>query len=253
MQKKSSLLQHGLFWLLLLVLLVLRRPDQLFHAYVWDEDKNIMLQWFDLGVIKTFLAPINGYLITISKLINFSALHISFLYYPEVSTALSILFDFLVLLMVAYSPNVLGWRKIAALSVVLIPASTEIQILPLYTFWFAGILLLVSLLWQFKQESKTWYAVRIIMMLLGGASSPLIVSLAPAFWLRLIYLRTIRETVIASIATVFALIQGWFVYTQSSYSQPSKMPWYELLKLSYDQFFGKFFYILPVMPTRFIG
>ncbi|QLH42760.1 MAG: hypothetical protein HWD59_08605 [Coxiellaceae bacterium] len=203
----KSLAKNGLFWLVLLVLLILRRPDQLFHAYIWDEDKNIILQWFELGTLKTFLAPINGYLVTVPKLINYFGLKLSFAYYPEISTGLAILFNLFSILMVAYAPNLVGWRKLAALAVIVVPTGAEIYILPLYTLWFAGLLLIIVLLWQMTPETKGWYLMRALLVCIGGSSSPLIVALMPAFWLRFIILKRRREAIIAAMSTVLLLFK----------------------------------------------
>lgn len=233
----NPLIKHLFFFLLILFLLILRRPDQLFHPYVWDEDGKIFLQWLHFG-LGTFIKSINDDLITIPKLINLISIKLSFFSYPQVSTLFALAFDYFVILMVAYSPTIIGWKKTAALAVILIPINAEVYLLPLYTFWFAGLLVFLSLLWRFHEDTPRWNIIRVIFMCIGGLSSPIIIILMPGFWLRFFVLKIKREFFIASLATVFSAINAWFAFS----NQNNKHHFYWNLSLTIKKFFGWMFF-----------
>ena len=174
---------------LFIALLLMRRFDQVLHPDVWTEDgafnitSYIHLGWANL------LEPVQGYLITISKLITDTSLWISFMYYPEISTILAWLFTIFVSLVIVYAPTVLPYRIVAAVMIYMVPAYGEPYGIPLFTFWFAGLFVLLVLLW--KQGEHLVF--KNILLVIGGLSSPVIVVAIPAQIYRLFIFKEKKE------------------------------------------------------------
>ncbi len=108
-----------LIFLVFLALLASRRWSQLKQPEVWSEDGLVVIPGYINDGLLTFLEPVNGYLITASKIISVISLSISFSNYNVVSTIISCFFIVLVALAINYSPTYLRHRLICALSVFL--------------------------------------------------------------------------------------------------------------------------------------
>ena len=235
-----TVLKQISFIAIVVALLILRRPQQLIHSAVWDEDGTIIFRHLlDYGY-STFFIPFNGYLNSIAKLINFLSLSVSFSFYPEVSTFLAIVFDTLVVLMVAYSPTVLRWKKVAALFVIVAPFNAEVYLLPLYTFWFAGLLLILAVLWEMQPSSTKWFSARMLFILVGGTSSPLVVILLPLFLARALFLRTKQELATLLLAILVSLPQEAHILKAHAATIPS----FSLneFRTIFNLFFGQLFF-----------
>jgi hypothetical protein len=84
------------------------------------------------------------------------------------------------------APTSLKGKSLCALAVLLNPNGAEVYVVPLYSFWFAGLLVALALLWDKDAQSVTQRFLRSAFILIGGLSSPLVVPLAPLFLLRAI-------------------------------------------------------------------
>lgn len=74
-----------------LAIVIARRTDQLTDPQVWAEDGTEIVPTFLEHGVSGFLTPVNGYLITIPKLVSFAALKLGGLeHYPAVSTVLGL-------------------------------------------------------------------------------------------------------------------------------------------------------------------
>src|SRR5688572_5636423 len=81
-----------------------RRPDQLYHPYIWVEDGTIsLIQYINHGVAYLF-DPVAGYLIVPSKIIQLISLTISVSHYPEIAFWLTVLFHAGTLAAIAFAP-----------------------------------------------------------------------------------------------------------------------------------------------------
>ncbi|WP_313954154.1 hypothetical protein [Accumulibacter sp.] len=209
------------------LLLLSRRGAQLFSPQVWDEDGVSVTPGGNVGNIPSFLNegwlslidPVNGYLILVPKLITGISLSLTFYEYPLLSTAISFAFIIIIGLAVAFSPTHLSGKYFCAIAIFFIPSDPEVFGLPLYTFWWASLLLFLLVLWDENSEHS---ALRIIFLLLGGLSSPIIFLALPAFYFRLLlFWRKRIEWTIAISGTAIAFVQLYYVLSASAGSPPS--------------------------------
>jgi len=186
------------------ILLYFRRGHQLLHPEVWQEDGRYnIISFIDSGWAN-LLEPVAGYLITIPKLITNISMSISFIYYPEISTYLTWVFTIFVALVVVYSPTQLKYPLIASILVFFIPTDAENFGLPLYTFWFSGILLFLVAMW--KENEKQ--VLKNIILFVNGLSSPLIVLMVPIQIFRYVVFKHKTEELISLvIAILLSIIQ----------------------------------------------
>jgi len=220
---------------LLLGLLTTRRTQQLTSPQVWVEDGTQILEKYIAQGWPSLFEPVNGYLITIPKIISISALSVSFTYYPLLSTILAWLFIVSVGLAIAYSPTQMNGRGLCSVLVFMTPADPEVFGLPSYTFWWASLLLFLIPLWDQDLPLLGW---RLGVLILCGLSSPAIVAILPMLYLRSYWYRSLRaEHVVASIATLIAAIQVYFIVHSSAAGLP---PLGSSLALIVPKFFGSF-------------
>lgn len=209
------------------LLLLSRRGAQLFSPQVWDEDGVSVTPGGNVGNIPSFLNkgwlsiidPVNGYLILVPKLITGISLSVTFYEYPLLSTVISFAFIIIVGLAVAFSPTHLSGKYFCAIAIFFIPSDPEVFGLPLYTFWWASLLLFLLVLWNEQSEQPV---LRTIFLILGGLSSPIIFLVLPAFYFRLLFFWQRKiEWVIAISATLIAFTQLYYVLSASVGSPPS--------------------------------
>ena len=160
--------------ILLMVLLATRRWQQLISPQVWSEDAVQILPSFINDGWSSLLLPVNGYLIAIPKIISFISIKISFLYYPIISTIISWLLIISVGISIMLSPTKLQQRTVCAISVFIIPSDPEVFGLPLYTFWWSGLILFLLTLWDEKDSRLIW---RVFILVMCGLSSPIIITI----------------------------------------------------------------------------
>jgi hypothetical protein len=201
---KFNLKNITLLSLLFFILLFLRRGEQLLNPQVWAEDGIMIIPsfleygWFNL------IHHVNGYLITIPKLISNISMSISPLYYPEISTYITWAFTIFIALAVTFSPTKLHYKPLAAILIFLIPTNAENFGLPLYTLWFSAILLFLVVLWK-QQQSLHW---KNTFLILGGLSSPVIVPILTIQIFRTLFLPYKKEEVVTLIlASIIAIVQ----------------------------------------------
>src|SRR2546423_3636191 len=157
--------------------LMARRTDQLTDPQVWVEEGSQIIPSFLERGPSAFLSTINGYLITTSRAISFLALQLGGLeHYPGVSTALGLLFTAAVFVWIATSPLIVRGGALLPLAVALVPSDVEVFVVPLYSFWFAGLALFSLVLW--RPEDRTRLGARVAVALLCGLSNPVVIPLA---------------------------------------------------------------------------
>ncbi len=228
--------QCGILMMLVFVLLLAsRRSMQFTSPQVWDEDGTQIIRAFVEQGWSSLIVPVNGYLVTVPKLISMLSMTLSAAAYPMVSTMLSALFIALVGVAIAMSPTKLQAKALCALSIFVIPCDPEVFALPLYTFWWASILLFLLALWDEQTPALGW---RLLFLLLAGLSSPVIVMVLPVLWLRAaMYRRQRVELVLAVVATLVTAVQVYFMVAGSAGSVP---PIKSVLLNVVPTFFGNF-------------
>ena len=193
-------------------LLFLRRGSQLLSPQVWAEDGTYIVQQFAESGLTAFIQPVEGYLVLVPKLISFLAIKLSFFHYPEISTYLCWLFTIFTFIAISVSPTSMKGGILLGIFTMLIPSGNENFGIPLYSFWWSGLLLFLVVLW--KPDSTDWNT-RLTFLILGGLSSPLIVMLLPLLIVRACLYRR-REIVFAFVGLTIALIQCCFIFSTST-------------------------------------
>ena len=179
----------ALWALAFFVLLFARRWQQLISPQVWDEDGSAVLRGFiDVGY-STVFDPLAGYLVGVARFISLAAFAISPVYYPILSTIFAWLFIVLVAVAIAVAPIRIRGGPLLAFATLLVPSDPEVFGLPLYTFWWAGLLIVLATLWERGAGAQRW---RNAFVVIGGLSSPVILLAWPLFAYRLIVDRTSR-------------------------------------------------------------
>lgn len=198
----------GLLSILFFTLLFLRRGMQLLSPQVWNEDGPFNMTSFILNGWANLWEPTQGYLILIPKLITDISMSISFVYYPEISTYLTWFATILIALLVVYAPTRLKYRVLAACAIFLIPTNAEVYGLPLYMLWFASIILFIVALWE-EGKQPVW---RMILLILGGLSTPVIVILIPVQLFRVLVMKQKKwEVIILILSIAVSIIQLYFI------------------------------------------
>jgi len=240
MEKVNAFFLERKFYFLIicLLLLFLRRPMEFLHPYVWNEDGTWNIQHYLNFGFQSIFHQVQGYLIIPSKLITIISLKLSFLFYPEISMLLSVLFSIFCLSMVAFAPTELKYKVFSAFAILLIPSDPEVFVLPLYSFWWGTLLLFLSLLWN--QEGRSQY-LRIFFTFLGSFSSPVVIICAPLFVFRAYLYRNYFERINLSIAFAGSLIQGYLVYSSVRSESNGLMDLVIDIPIILSKFVGKYF------------
>src|SRR6185295_20135258 len=98
---------------------------------------------------------------------------------------------------VALSPTHLRWPYLCAIAVLTIPVDPEVYGVSLLAFWWAGLLVVLALVWD-ADRGAPW--LRAGYLVLGGLSAPVMVPLAPLFVLRALLERRRSEFIAAGLA-----------------------------------------------------
>ena len=192
-----------------LVILLFRRGQQIVCPQVWDEDGTLILREILDDGIGARLGSEIGYEVLVPRVISWLSLCTSISLYPLVSTLLAWAFSVAVLLVIARHPSRLAGGALLSLGVLLVPTDPEAFGIPLYTIWWAALLLFVAVFWD---ERAGHLPLRLAGTVCGGLSSPLIVLAAPVYWARAcLHRHRWREWVLAGVATACAAVQLAFM------------------------------------------
>jgi hypothetical protein len=223
-----------------------RRPDQFLHPYIWVEDGVYILRFVLQDGWLTIFEPLAGYLLFATKLMSYLAFKMSVLWAPEIELILIVAFTCGVAAAVALSPTHLRWPYLCAVTMLLVPSDSEVFAVSSYAFWWAGILLILALLWDRGLQPVRW-----LFVVVGGLSSPLAVSLLPLFVVRAVWERQRVEFLTAGLATLTAIAQVWAMRFYYRVSIPIETLNPATVRTAVDKFIGNFFYAGP--EAAFIG
>jgi hypothetical protein len=218
---------------LTVAVLAIRRPDQFTHPYIFIEDGQIMQAYAQQGVSAVF-GLIHGFPNLISRVITVTSFKLSALHAPAIGVALTTAFTCFVVLCIYFAPTHLRARFVCAAIPLLIPAGPETFAVPLMSFWWAGLLLFLALLWC--EGHQGW---RIVFILLGGLSSAVVIPLSGLFALRALLERRASEWIAAGAALACALLSAvaGILYAVTAPPEPPRADW---ILLGIGKFVGWF-------------
>lgn len=245
--ERSCALQVLLLALATLAILFARRPDQFLHPYVWVEDGTYILKAYAERGFASIIEPVQGYHILISKIIALTAFKASILWTPEIQLWLTVAFTAAVVIAIGLSPTHLPWPFACALAALLVPTNPEIFAVSEMSFWWAGLLLILALLWD-PDRGAAW--LRWLYIVLGGLSAPIIVPICALLGLRAVFERRASEYTATSLAAAAAAVQLITAYGGVDLRGPKfDLPWFELVA---RQFFGSFLIGGIPYPDKFV-
>ena len=108
-----------------------------------------------------------------------------------------------------------------------------------YSFWWAGILVFLALLWD-SRRGADW--VRLVYIAIGGLSAPIIISMSALFWLRALAIKSEREVIAAGVASFVAILQIIAIHYQPVEIHTEAVNT-TTVAVSLKMFVGKFFYM----------
>ena len=232
---RRAALKAALLVLLSLLVLFLRRPDQFLHPYVWVEDGTVILKAYAERGFASIVEPVQGYHILVSKMIALAAFKLSIMWTPELMLVLAVAFTIAVLLAVALSPTYLPWPFACALAVLFVPTGPEVFAVSEYSFWWAGLLLILALLWD-TSRGRAW--LRWLYLIFGGLSSPVIGPIALLLGLRATIERRSSEYIALAIAATAAVIQLVTAYLRADMGASAQ---WSTVWVAVQKFYGLYF------------
>ena len=189
------------------LLLFSRRGSTITNPQVWAEDGVRYLPDFIEYGIGSLIIPISGYLVVIPRII--AGLSLSLPYeYPFISTLLAWLFIIFVITIICYGPLLLKYRSACAIGCLLIPCDPEVFGVPLYSIWWAGLLIIVISIWK---NNVKWEKLRVLMLSIAALSSPIIIISTPIFLLRCLYFKKKIDKILFTISAFCTTLQLYFV------------------------------------------
>jgi hypothetical protein len=210
-------------WIMLtLLILWLRRPVEFSAPYIWAESGSVSLRDFAAHGWLAIFTPVNGYYVTIEKLIALPSFTLSIGWAPELILAATVLFTAAVVAAIALAPTHLRWKPLCAVSCLLVPTNPEVFGIAINTIWWAGLLLVLALVWNAAHNSL-WPRLGLVM--LGGLSSSIIVPLSALFVLRAVLERQRTEWIIAAVAVAVAALQLVPILNYTSVDDATVLSW----------------------------
>ncbi len=213
-----------------------RRTSTLTTPYLWAEDGLDIVPQFVLRGWPSLFDPISGYMAFIPRLMSYISLSVAPQAYPLTSTLLSWLFMAGVLAFIALAPTRLRARPWVVLACLFVPTDPEVFGTSLYSFWWAGLLLMVLALWE---DTPRLFKTRLALAVLCGLSTPLTVMIAPLMALRAVYLRARHDVALAAAVAVCAGLQVREILAVHTETMASAISPRTLAQI-FDKFFGRY-------------
>lgn len=213
-----------------------RRTTTLTTPYLWAEDGLDIVPQFVLRGWPSLLDPISGYMAFIPRLISYIALSVTPQAYPLTGTVLSWAFMAGVLAFLALAPTRLRARPWIALACLFVPTDPEVFGTSLYSFWWAGLILMALPMWEYGPRL---FKTRLALAVVCGLSTPVTVMIAPLIALRAVALRTRHDIAIAAAVAVCAVLQVREILAVHTDTMSSAMSWRTLVQI-FDKFFGRY-------------
>ncbi len=198
-------------------LLLLRAWPRLLYPEVWDEDGTLNLCGYLTDGFGNITQLINGYLVVVPKLITIFSASISFTLYPLISTLAAWALTMAVFVILTRSPLHLKGGVLLPVLCMLVPSDPEIFGLPLYSTWWATLLLFALVFWDARSPHLYF---RLAVVALASLSSPFCMVTLPLFLARaFVFRRNRTEIKLAAAALLFAGVQLWAMWPIVSHAE----------------------------------
>jgi hypothetical protein len=136
-----------LLCILITGMLVYRRPDQFSAPYVWVEEMLVLRDFSEQGLLAVF-GTVAGFQYLATRLLLVLSFQSSILHAPAINVALTVAFTCFVALNICFAPTHLRGRFFCAVATLVIPTGAEVYAVAIYTFWWAGLLAILALIWR---------------------------------------------------------------------------------------------------------
>ena len=199
---------------LTMAILVWRRSDQFTHPYIWMEESWMLREYASDGLSAVF-GTVNGFPQLVARVLAVTSYKVAIFAAPEIGVALASAFTCFVVVSIALAPTYLRWPYACAAATLVIPTGAENYATVIVTFWWAGLLLPLALLW--REQRQGW---RLFFIALGGLSSPIIMVLSVLFVVRALVERTRCEWIAAACACACAATMAATLLTTHAARSP---------------------------------
>jgi hypothetical protein len=187
-----------------------RRPEQLDHPYVWDEERVILRNYLDHGWAAVF-KPLQGYVVLSSAFFTTLSAQLSFFHLPRLEYGFALLLflaTFAMLLLPESRWGDLRMRCAMAVTGVLVPVNPETFGVLLYSFWWTTLWPLIVFGWR-----RTLWLVRAPALAVAALSSPAGGVLFVLFGIEFVRTRRLRDAISALILLAGFVVQSVLVLT----------------------------------------
>jgi hypothetical protein len=195
-----------------LIVWIWRRPGQVAHPYVWDEEALILRRYLEGGWIDA-LKPVEGYLILPAAALVALAAQISVLHLPRLMYLFATLvFVGTVVMIVGPDSRWGGVRTRAAMAVTaaLVPTNPEVFGVLLYSFWWSTLWPLIILGWK-----RSLWVLRAPLLALAALSSPAGGALCAVYAVAYLRGRKLRDAIGGAILLAGFVVQAVLTFTSS--------------------------------------
>jgi len=180
-----------------IAVLIWRRPDQAFDPAFWSEEgADVLSSYAECGACALW-QTVNGHILLVPKLLLLSSFKVSINNAPAIAYGLALATICATVICIAEAPTRLRAKYLCAITTLLIPTGPENYAVALYTTWWAGLLVILALLWDTQEGGRPF---RLSLLIVGGLSSPIMILMGPLFVARALVERTRSEAVTAGLA-----------------------------------------------------
>lgn len=185
-ENKKYVVKIAIFFIIVLAI-ILRRPDIITNAQPWAEDGRFWLQdAYNNGILSTLFMPENGYFQTISRLTYSIALLFGLSKAALVANIIGILIRasfvaFILSNRIKFAP--FAYRATVALYVLLMPNIAEGYPNITNMHWYLSMYLLCVIMSE-RPETAAWKAHDYVLLIISGLSGPFIIFLAPCLLMK---------------------------------------------------------------------
>ncbi|KAA6002035.1 glucosyl transferase [Pantoea sp. ARC270] len=186
-KKNKKYLLNATIFLIIVFLIIMRRPDIISNAQPWAEDGRFWLQdAYNNGIFNTLFMPENGYFQTISRLTYSIALLFGLSKAALVANIIGILIRacfiaFILSSRIKFAP--IAYRATVALYVLLMPNVAEGYPNITNMHWYLSMYLLCVIMSE-RPESTAWKIHDYVLLIVSGLSGPFVIFIAPCLLMK---------------------------------------------------------------------